>query len=116
MSAVKAIALATTLLLPLVASAHGAGGHHAMGIVKAVDEKGLTLHTAGGKDETFALDDTTRFEKSGVQSSAKELKVGDKAVVHARKKKGVDGLVAEQVKSGTSKPLAPTHAGGHGGH
>ncbi len=85
-----------------------------MGVVKAVDEKSITIHTASGKDEKFALDGTTKFEKSGASSSAKELKVGDKAVVHGRMKEGVDGLVAEQVKSGASRSKAPR--GVHAGH
>lgn len=98
------------LLLPLAAFAHG-GGPHVMGTVKSLDDKSITVTTKTGEDTTFALDEKTRFEKSGAQAAAKDLAVGERVVVHSRKEG--DGLAAVMVKFGAPQHK-PKHDHSHG--
>ena len=98
------------LFLPAAASAHG-GGPHLMGTVKAVDDHSITITDKDNKDATATVDDKTTFENSGQKATVKDVKAGERAVVHTRKAE--DGkLTAVMVKFG--KPTgAPEHHGPH---
>ena len=93
----KVFSLACALTLAFVASAfaHGAGGEHIMGVVKAIDASTLTV-SREGKDVAVHLDTTTKFEKGDKPATAEDVKPGLKVVVHAMKHG--DMLHAELVK------------------
>ena len=94
-----ALFLAAALVFSFGAFAHGAG-EHLKGAVKSIDEKTLVITTAAG-EQTVALDKDTKFEKAGKAASAKELEVGARVVVHA--KKTDRGSVAALVKFALTK-------------
>jgi hypothetical protein len=72
------------LLTPTLVLAHG-GGEHVMGIVKKIDAQELVVETSEQKNVQVTLDDKTQFERSGASSTARELRVGDRVVVHCAK-------------------------------
>lgn len=83
------------ILLPLtlsaVALAHG-GAEHLKGEVVALDAARLTLSTQATERVTVGLDAATRFERDGKPATAKDLRIGARAVVH--------------VKAGSTPPVA----------
>jgi Cu/Ag efflux protein CusF len=66
----------------LIAFAHGKE-KHVMGTVTNISENSITVETTAKKSVTVELNDKTKFEKSGSAATLKDLKVGDKVVVHA---------------------------------
>jgi hypothetical protein len=97
---------------PGPALAHGAGGAHVMGKVRALHGSSLSVEAKGGKEQTIALDAGTKFEKGGAPAAATDLQVGDRVVVHARK--DGDKLIAEIVKVGERTRTAPSRQGDDG--
>ena len=90
-------------LLSAGALAHGKDGVHLLGTVKEVREGALVLVTREQATEQVMTDAKTQYERSGQRVPAAELKVGERAVVHATRMK--DGhLHAMLVKFG--KPAA----------
>jgi ribosomal protein S1 len=85
-----------------MALAHG-NDKHVMGTVTHISDNSITVETTAKKSVTVDVSDTTKFEKSGAAASLKDLKVGDKVVIHA------DGssakLVAHEVRFGTMKAM-----------
>lgn len=79
----RAIPLVLSLALSGSAFAHG-GEKHLKGEVAAIDDKQLTLTTETKESVTVGFDKQTQFEKDGKASSAPELLVGSRAVVHLR--------------------------------
>jgi hypothetical protein len=80
------------------------GGHDVRGTVTSVGSEELTVRTSHG-EEKFALSSETEFVKDGAPATPKDLKPGDRAVVHSKKKGG--RLQAEKVefrRSATAKP------------
>jgi hypothetical protein len=79
----RTIAVVTLLFtLCLIALAHGKE-KHVMGTVTNISENSITVETAAKKSVTVEVSDKTEFEKSGSPSTLKDLKVGDKVVIHA---------------------------------
>lgn len=76
--------IATSLLAAGPALAHG-GGEHIMGTVKAIDGSTLSVATKDKKQLQIMYDEKTAFEKNGAKASVKDLKVGQRVVVHAMK-------------------------------
>lgn len=102
---------AITLLLAFssvafVARAHG-NEKHVIGTVTAISDTQITVETQAKETQVVKLAADTAFLKSGVASSLKELKVGDRVVIHA-KPVGSD-LIAHEVRFGK----APATAGAH---
>lgn len=93
---------ASILLLAGVAFAHG-NEQHVMGIVSKVTDSAITVTTSKGKSIDVALTPQTTFTKEGKSITAKEIKQGDRVVVHA-KKEG-DKLEAESVQIGVGKSM-----------
>ncbi len=110
-------AVALTLLLPVLAWAHGAGGIHLMGFVRGVDATSLHLETKDKKHYTVLLTDKTLYERGEAQASAKDMESGMRVVVHAKKVK--NGLEAQLIKLGQrakpapGQPEAPSHQHQH---
>ncbi len=83
--------------LSVMALPHGKE-KHVMGTVTNISENSITVETTSKKSVTVDVSDKTKFEKSGSPATLKDLKVGDKVVVHA----DVSGtkLVANEVHFG----------------
>ena len=89
----------------LPAPAHE-GGHDARGVVVSVTAGELTLKTKSG-EEKFHLAKDTEFVKDGAPASARDLEVGARAVVHAKKKSGRLEAVKVQFSAGSRLLAAP---------
>jgi Domain of unknown function (DUF5666) len=76
------------------------GMEHVMGTVTSVSKTSITVETVDHKSVTVLLNPTTKFIYNNVQSSLKDLKAGDRVVIHAK----VDpnkNLLGVEVKSGS---------------
>src|SRR5215469_9961464 len=82
--------LCTTVLL----HAHG-GMIHVMGTAARITDKSLTVETTDKKTIEVQLTDSTTYMNGSNPGSRKELKVGDRVVIHAVKVK--DSLQAHEV-------------------
>src|SRR6266849_1528672 len=89
--------VALLFALSLMALAHGKE-KHVMGTVTSISDSSITVETTAKKSITVEVNDETKFEKRGVPSTLKDLKVGDKVVVHADV--SGDKLVANEVHFG----------------
>lgn len=99
------------MLLPLVgavvftglAFAHG-DEQHVMGTVSKITDTAITVEVATKQGDTQKTSITvnvissTKFEKMGAAATIKDVKVGDRVVIHAGKKAG--SLEAHVVKIG----------------
>lgn len=98
----KKLGLTITLMIALaaLAFAHG-GGEHIKGTVTAISESSITIATPAKETKTVNFDATTKFEKSGVAATVKDLKVGDRAVADIHEMDGK--LHATVVRFGAPK-------------
>ncbi len=97
----RTIAVVVLLLtLSLMALAHG-NEKHVMGTVTHISDNSITVETNAQKSVTVDVSDTTKFENSGAAANLKDLKVGDKVVIHADGSSGK--LVAHEVHFGAMK-------------
>ncbi|HMF76739.1 MAG TPA: DUF5666 domain-containing protein [Bryobacteraceae bacterium] len=71
------------VLLSALLFAHE-GMEHVMGTVSAVSKTSVTVETIQHKSITVLLDSSTKFTHGAAQSSLKDLKVGDRVVIHAK--------------------------------
>lgn len=94
------------LLLVSLAFAHG-GEEHVMGTVTKVSDSSITVETTEKKAVVVAVTDRTKFEKSGQPAALRDLNVGDRVVIHARKSE--NKLTAHTVKFG-SATSTPGHS------
>jgi hypothetical protein len=97
----RTVAVITLLFtLSLMALAHG-NEKHVMGTVTNISDNSITVETKTKKSVTVDVSDKTKFEKSGAAATLKDLKVGDKVVIHADASGGK--LIANEVHFGTMK-------------
>jgi len=89
----------TTMLL----HAHG-GMIHVMGTVTAMTDTSVTVETTDKKTVEVQLTGTTTFMNGSKPADRKELKVGDRVVIHAAKVK--DTLEAHEVKFSQGTPAS----------
>jgi hypothetical protein len=94
----------TILLFAMVVLAVGAAfahgkEQHVMGTVTAMTDDSITVQTKAKDPVTVYTMSNTKYEKSGAVVSMKELKVGDRVVIHAAKMN--DKLMATEVRFGT---------------
>src|SRR6202049_2633842 len=89
---------ALALALAVVAFAHG-NEKHVMGTVTNISDNSITVETTSKKTVMVTLNGATKFQKSGSAAALKDLKVGDKVVIHATGSE--EKLVATHVKFGT---------------
>ena len=94
----RTVAVVTLLLVFSVVGLAHEKGRHVMGTVTSISDTSITVETTAKKSVTVEVNDKTKFEKSGAPATLKDLKVGDKVVIHA----GVSGdkLVANEVHFG----------------
>src|SRR5437867_10969876 len=91
---------ALLVALSVMALAHGKE-KHVMGTVTSISDNSITVETTAKKSITVDVSDKTKFEKSGSPATLKDLKVGDKVVVHADVSD--DKLVANKLHFGAMK-------------
>jgi Domain of unknown function (DUF5666) len=89
---------ALALALSAIAFAHG-NEKHVMGTVTSISHNSITVETTSKKMVTVTLSAATKFQKSGSPAALKDLKVGDKVVIHATGPE--QKLVAAEVRFGT---------------
>jgi hypothetical protein len=92
--------VALLLVLSVMALAHGKE-QHVMGKVASISDTSITVETKDKKSVTVEVSDKTKFENSGAPATLKDLKVGDKVVIHADA--SGDKLVANEVHFGAKK-------------
>ena len=83
--------------------AHG-GMIHVMGTVTAMTDNSVTVEATDKKTVEVQLTDTTTYMNGDKPSSKKELKVGDRVVIHAVKVK--DMLQAHEVRFSQGAPAS----------
>jgi hypothetical protein len=93
--------IASFLLVASLAFAHG-NEQHVMGTVSKVTNSTISVTTTDGKGVDVALTPQTIFTKDGKTITTKEIKQGDRVVIHA--KKNGDKLEAVSVRIGGAKP------------
>src|SRR5947208_396087 len=97
----RTFAVATlSFALSAMAFAHG-NEKHVMGRVISISGTSITVETTANKSLTVEVTDKTKFEKSGASATLKDLKVGDKVVIHADVSGGK--LVAHEVRFASMK-------------
>jgi hypothetical protein len=94
------------LAFSLVTLGHGTD-KHVLGTVTKITDAEITVQAQDGSLQVVKIAPDTSFVKSGASVTIKDLKVGDRVVIHA-KPVGTD-LIAHEVRFG--KPPA-TPAGG----
>jgi len=92
--------VAMLFTLTLMALAHG-NEKHVMGTVTNISDTSITVETKAKKTVTVEINDKTEYHRSGAAGTLKDLKVGDKVVVHADV--SGDKLVAHEVHFGAMK-------------
>src|SRR5713226_854555 len=79
----RSVAVVTRFFaLSILVLAHG-NEKHVMGKVTSISDKSITVETTTKQSVTVELAEQTKFEKSGSPASLKDLKVGDRVVIHA---------------------------------
>ena len=89
---------AVALALSAIAFAHG-NEKHVMGTVTSISDNSITVETTSKKTVTLILSAATKFQKSGSPAALKDLKVGDRVVIHATGPE--EKLVAAELRFGT---------------
>ena len=95
--------LGLTALLLLAATmvfAHG-DEQHLMGTITKITDSTITVKTTDARSVDVSVTPDTKFTRAGQPISAKDVKQGDRIVVHA--KKNGETLVATTVNVGTVK-------------
>src|SRR6266850_3239136 len=94
----RMILLAAVVVLATGAAfAHGKE-QHVMGKVTAMTDSSITVQTRAKDPVTVYTMAETKYEKSGGAATMKDLKVGDRVVIHAEKMG--DKLMANEVRFG----------------
>jgi hypothetical protein len=97
----RILALFAILSFATVALAHGTD-KHVVGTVTKITESEITVETQTKDLQVVKIAADTEFVKSGANATIKDLKVGDRVVIHA-KPVGSD-LIAHEVRFGKSAP------------
>jgi uncharacterized protein DUF5666 len=99
----KILLVAMVVLAAGAAFAHG-NEQHVRGEVTAITDSSITVQTKAKDPVTVYTMAETKYEKSGTAASMKDLKVGDRVIIHAEKMG--DKLMANEVHFG-DKPRTP---------
>lgn len=106
MNITKSLGLITAcfaLLFGATAAQAHEGMEHVMGTVATVSDTSVVVETVKHTKVTVLIDPATKFIHGDAPDSVKDLKVGDRVVVHAKQDKN-HKLVAAEVKWGATKP------------
>lgn len=101
----RILAILAFVVLATVAFAHGTD-KHVLGTVTKITDTEVTVETQTKEVQVVKITSDTAFVKSGASATLKDLKVGDRVVIHA-KPTGSD-LIAHEVRFG--KPPSPSPA------
>lgn len=99
----RLLAVLAILSFATVAIAHGTD-KHVLGTVTKITESEITVETQTKELQVVKIAPDTTFVKSGANATIKDLKVGDRVVIHA-KPAGSD-LIAHEVRFGKPAPAA----------
>jgi len=94
------------LAFSLLTLGHGTD-KHVLGTVTKITDSDITVQAQDGSSQVVKIAPDTSFVKSGASAGIKDLKVGDRVVIHA-KPVGSD-LIAHEVRFGKA-PAASTSA------
>jgi hypothetical protein len=97
----RILAILAFVALATVASAHGTD-KHVLGTVTKITDTEITVETQTKEVQVVKITPDTAFVKSGASATLKDLKIGDRVVIHA-KPTGSD-LVAHEVRFGKQAP------------
>jgi hypothetical protein len=81
-----------------------AGEEHLMGTVTKVTDKSITIEDKDKKATEVSVTADTKYMKGEANVALKDIHVGDRVVVHAKKSGGK--LVATLIKIGVAAPAA----------
>ena len=107
----RCLVIASILLVASFAFAHG-NEQHVIGIVSKVTESSITVTTTDGKNVEVTLTPQTTFIKQEKTITGKEIKEGDRVVIHA--KKNGEKLEATTVQIGSKSTDQMNMHGGAG--
>ncbi len=82
---------------------------HVMGTVTEVTERSITVEAKEHQKMTVSVVPGTKFTKGTSEATLKDLRVGDRVVIHAVKQG--EQLQAHTVRIGTASPAAGHHHG-----
>jgi Domain of unknown function (DUF5666) len=99
----RILAILAFVSLAAVAFAHGTD-KHVLGVVTKITDTEITVESQTKEVQVVKIAPDTSFVKSGASATIKDLKVGDRVVIHA-KPVGSD-LVAHDVRFGKPAPAA----------
>ncbi len=99
----RILALVSIVSLAAAAFAHGTD-KHVLGTVTKITNTEITVETQTKEVQVVKLAPDTAFVKSGASATLKDIKVGDRVVIHA-KPVGSD-LIAHDVRFGKPAPAA----------
>src|SRR5437588_4963560 len=88
---------ALALAFSAIMFAHG-NEKQMMGAVASIPDNSITVETTSKKTVTVSLSASTKFQKSGSPATLKDLKAGDKVVIHVTGSE--DKLVATEIRFG----------------
>jgi Domain of unknown function (DUF5666) len=100
-------AAAALMIGSVLVFAHG-GMEHVMGTVAALTENSITVDTIQHKQVSVLLDPSTKFTHNDGQATLKDLKVGDRVVIHA-KPNAEKKLIGVTVKWGAGSAAHADH-------
>ena len=101
------LAIASLVLLPAIAVAHG-GEEHVTGTVTKTSDASVTVKTTAGKTVEIGFDAKTTYARGKEPIQNMDIKIGDRVVIHATE---VDEkLVAHTVELGTTTGAKPVVA------
>jgi hypothetical protein len=105
----KILSVLAIVSFATVAFAHGTD-KHVLGTVTKITDTEITIETQAKEVQVVKIAPDTSFVKSGASATLKDLKVGDRVVIHA-KPVGTD-LIAHEVRFGKQAPTAAAPATG----
>jgi hypothetical protein len=100
----RILVLIGLLVITAVAFAHG-NEQHVLGTVTAVSEKSITVETIDKHKVTVSVVAETKFTAGTAAATLKDVKVGDRVVIHARKQG--QHLQADTVRIGSASIASP---------
>lgn len=96
--------LFTLALMVSAAYAHN-GMEHVMGTVASMTDNSITVTTKTGKAQTVLINADTKFMRMNAAIAMKDIKVGDKVVIHATEKDEKLTAAIVQIGMGNTKGM-----------
>ena len=101
-----AMVVAVLVFTAGIALAQG-NDQHITGTVSDMTDNSITVQTTAKEPVTVSTMSNTKYMKSGAAASMKDLKVGDRVVIHAAKMAKM--LMANEVRFGAAKKAPAPH-------